>query len=498
MSLAAMVLADRSERLIRFYDRWIDLVTFGRDRRIRAAVLGALEPGQRLLDVGCGTGTLAVAAARAGAHVVAIDRSPSMLALAREKADAAGVSVEWREGDIAFPPIGDEQFDVATATFVLSELSRELAELAVRRMADALRPGGRLILADETRPHSPLLRLLAAIPRSLLWAVSFLILQQFAPTRRHPWTALLHEAGLEVASERTYQSGSLTIFVAGRPAALPARERTVVPLGDVLPLGVRGRALRAAAWMDLPIAVPPGVYAIGAPGRADPVLLTGNFLASVEAVRAGLAGTAAFLAVEDTDGWNVWCAGDAGRFNAEKAAALLELHDVARLVDRRRIIVPRLGGRVRRRLAELTGWEVEVGPIEARDLPDFLASGMQGRMHSLQRLYRLPERFRVATLTLVQVPAFLFPLRWAPLSVRRPAWRFALAASVLLPLAHDQLPGRTGIAKATVLGSATALVARWCGWIRLPGAVGVLACAPLVGWIYQSSSPVVFWKRFWR
>jgi CO dehydrogenase/acetyl-CoA synthase delta subunit len=287
--------------------------------------------------------------------------------------------------------------------------------------------------------------------------------------------------------------------VARRPEDLPRTIPAVAPLDEALPVGAARASLRAAAWIALPIAVRPGVYRIGQPGRDGPVLLTGNFLASVESVRSALAGRDAYVVVEDTDGWNVWCAGDAGLFNAEKAAALIEFYALESLVDLRQIVVPRLGGRVRRGLAALTGWEVVVGPIEARDLPEFLAAGMSPAMTSLARLYRLPERLRVAALTAVQLPLFLLlPLRLVAAPVRRPAWRFALVAAWMLPVAHDVLPGRTGVVKGTALGALVAGAGAVSGRIRPGAALAILATSPLVGWIYQSSSPVVFWKRIWR
>ena len=498
MSLAAMILADRSERFVRFYDRWMGLITFGRDAVVRDAVLAGIEPGERLLDVGCGTGTLAVAAARRGASVVAVDRSPAMLAVAREKAAAAGVAVDWRQGEASFPPAGDDPFDVATATFVLSELSLDLARLSIRRLAEAVRPGGRLIIADEATPHSPLARLLTAIPRAILAVLSFAVLQELAPTRRHPWRELVAEAGLEVTEVRSEQAGGIVVIAAQRSSEMPSLRRQVRPLEEVLPAGCRRWALRAAAWVDLPVAVTPGAYRLGRPGRDDAVLLTGNFLASVEAVRDGMAGRDAYLLVEDTDGWNVWCAADAGLFNGEKAAALLELHGLADLVDHRRIVVPRLGGRVRPRLGALSGWDVHVGPIEARDLTRFLDAGLDPEMTSLSRLYALPERVRVGALTMIQLPLFLLPLRWTPRSVRGPARSFAVAAAMVLPLAHDRLPGSTGVAKGTYLGLAMAAAGLVGRRLRPPAAITLILVAPVVGWVYQSSSPVVFWKRLWR
>ena len=150
------------------------------------------------------------------------------------------------------------------------------------------------------------------------------------------------------------------------------------------------------------------------------------------------------------------------------------------------------------RLAALTGWEVEVGPLEARDLPTFMTSGLGPEMRSLARLFGRRERVRVAALTLVQLPLFLLPLRWAPRDVRRSAWTFACLAGCLLPLAPDRLPGRTGIPKATPSGLGAGLIGVATRRIGVRAAAGMLVTAPLVGWIYQSSSPVIFWKRIWR
>ena len=497
MSLAAMVLADRSAPLARLYDRWIELTTLGRAGRARATVLAEVQPGDRLLDLGCGTGTLAIAAAAAGASVVAIDRSPSMLAVAREKALAAGVAVDWREGDVAFPPLAGEQFDVATSTFALSEVSTDLVALAIRRMAEALRPGGRLVIADEARPSSAWARVLVGVPRALVAVLSFAVLEGSSTTHRHAWRALVEEAGLEVAAERR-MPGSLVLVVATRPPEFPQVRRAVRPLDEVLPEGARAVALRVGAWLALPIAVAPGVYRVGDPGPASPVLLTGNFLGSVDAVREALAGRDAYLVVEDSDGWNVWCASDAGRFTAGRAAALIELSGLGQRTPVRRIVVPRLGGRAARPLAALTGWEAVVGPIEASDLPDFLADGLGPQMRSLARMFGPRQRIRVGALTALQLALFLLPLRLLPSAWRRSAAPIALLEGAVLPLAHDLLPGRTGVVKGAVLGGATALAGAASGRTGLRGALTTLALAPFVGWVYQSSSPVVFWKRLLR
>ena len=110
--------------------------------RIVAAL--ALEPGTRLLDVACGTGAVALRAARAGAEVIGIDISADQLAKARETADAEGLTIRFDEGDCQELPYGDAEFDVVASAFgaiFAADHQRTAAELM-----RVCRPGGRLAL----------------------------------------------------------------------------------------------------------------------------------------------------------------------------------------------------------------------------------------------------------------------------------------------------------------------------------------------------------------
>ena len=302
-----------------------------------------------------------------------------------------------------------------------------------------------------------------------------------------------------IQGQVSYQGGALRLLAAKRPATLPAQWRDTRPLESALPRGLVRAGLRLAAWFALPIPIASGVYRVGTPGPDDPVLLTGNFLATVEKLRLALAGQSCYLIVEDTSGWNVWCASDAGLFTAERAAALMRLYGIERLTPQRTVIIPRLGGRVGKKLTELTQWHVVTGPIEARDLPDFLKDAtITPEMRNLDRMYRLPERLRVGALTMVQLPLFLLPFRFFPAPVRRSVWRFAVVASWVLSVFHYQTPGRTGIVKGTALGGGVGLALLIRNRKYRAHAIAILLCAPLIGWIYQSSCPVIFWKRIWK
>jgi demethylmenaquinone methyltransferase / 2-methoxy-6-polyprenyl-1,4-benzoquinol methylase len=139
------------DRIAGVYDAMNSVMTAGLHHRWRerAADLARVGPGSRALDVATGTGDLALALSRRGADVVGSDFSEGMLERAREKSAA----VRWEHGNALELPYEDDGFDAATVGFGarnLSDLERGLAE-----MTRVVRPGGRVVVLEITRPTRP-------------------------------------------------------------------------------------------------------------------------------------------------------------------------------------------------------------------------------------------------------------------------------------------------------------------------------------------------------
>ena len=139
------------DRIAPVYDVMNRVMTAGLDQRWRRATVRAVVySGDRVLDAACGTGDLAIEAAKAGASVTGLDFSERMLERARRKAPG----LDWVNGDMLALPFADGTFDSATVGFGVRNVGD--LELALSELRRVLRPGGRLGILEITRPHGPL------------------------------------------------------------------------------------------------------------------------------------------------------------------------------------------------------------------------------------------------------------------------------------------------------------------------------------------------------
>lgn len=163
------------------YDRAMDLLTLGRIERLKDDLAAeATREGARVLELGCGTGSLAVRMALGGARVLAVDASEAMLTAARERVGAAGVSdrVELRRMSVMeIDALPERSFDSVVSTLVLSELSDPEVEFVLGATSRLLAPGGKLLIGDEVEPAGRLRRLGFGLVRHPLQLVTYLAMQ---------------------------------------------------------------------------------------------------------------------------------------------------------------------------------------------------------------------------------------------------------------------------------------------------------------------------------
>ena len=137
----------------RLYDLGTSLLSFGRLSALHRRVvdLAAIASGERILDVGCGPGRLAILAATIAGpagEACGIDPAPEMVELARRRAARAGVRARFDVGAIEALPYPDGHFHVVLSSLMLHHLPDELKRRGLREVCRVLRPAGRLVAVD--------------------------------------------------------------------------------------------------------------------------------------------------------------------------------------------------------------------------------------------------------------------------------------------------------------------------------------------------------------
>jgi demethylmenaquinone methyltransferase/2-methoxy-6-polyprenyl-1,4-benzoquinol methylase len=137
------------------YDRTNAVLSAGNAYLWRIATVRAVaaQPGERILDLAAGTGTSSAALSHSGAQVVAVDFSPGMIAEGRRKHK----NIEFVEADIERLPFGDDEFDAVTISFGLRNVNDP--KVALAEMYRVLKPGGRLVICEFSKPPRALLRI---------------------------------------------------------------------------------------------------------------------------------------------------------------------------------------------------------------------------------------------------------------------------------------------------------------------------------------------------
>ncbi len=197
------------------YDTTISLLT--REKTWRRRLLGEIapQPGQRLLDVGCGTGSLAVMLAQAQpmVEIHALDPDPSVLARAQRKAGAAGVRITWHEGFLSDDFVQAQgPFDVITSSLVLHQVAKDEKARIILAMKSALTPAGKLVIADYGFQRTRAMRIAFRATVQALDGVT-----DTQPNADNILPSLMRSSGFASVAETAVVStptGSISIYVA--------------------------------------------------------------------------------------------------------------------------------------------------------------------------------------------------------------------------------------------------------------------------------------------
>lgn len=231
----------------RWYDALVAVLTLGRDRQLRERLveLARLVPGESVLDVGCGTGTLALAAKRAvgvAGSVTGVDASPEMIAIAARKAARAGVGVGFETAAAERLPFADATYDAVLATLVLHHLPGPVRRECAREALRVLKPGGRMLAVDFSRPSTGSSGLLGRLHRHGGVSVDKMVV-------------LLRDAGFRIE-----ETGDVGVSDLRYALAVAPRAGEAATTDDAIPAARSLPPLPKPRWIVLAIVVAVGAH----------------------------------------------------------------------------------------------------------------------------------------------------------------------------------------------------------------------------------------------
>jgi ubiquinone/menaquinone biosynthesis C-methylase UbiE len=151
------------EKMVNSYDKYMNRITLGREDDLRKMTvnLAQIKPGDSVLEIGCATGSLSLAAKRQvglTGRVCAIDIITGMIEVSREKAKQAHLEIDFQEGSIEKIPFSDEHFDEVICSFMIFHMSEKVRNKGIEEIYRVLKPQGKLMVLDLALPAKPVSR----------------------------------------------------------------------------------------------------------------------------------------------------------------------------------------------------------------------------------------------------------------------------------------------------------------------------------------------------
>jgi len=361
------------------YDSKFTTLTKGINLKVQDWILNRINSDESILEVGCGTGTLASKMALKGNNVLAIDINSKMIEYAmRNYPIISNGKLKYQVGSISDWQIEDHSKDVIVSKFLLSELRSFEQQLFLRYTWKSLKTNGRLIIAAEFIPSG-------------IWKSFFKIRRwrykkklrrlKIGGTFILRWFLnYLKPIGFKIVGQQEWNHGAIRVIELQK-----INENDDNEPGYYQPLqkaftGVRAkyqiiRCLFTGQTDYVPIE--PGIYRSGNPTNESPIIVTANYVYTYIRVMKELKGIDAWVLCVDSRGINVWCAARGGDFGNEQLIEAVQATNIQMLSNKKTLILPQLSaGGVSAPLLHKDSssfpYKIKYGPVWSKDLPQYL------------------------------------------------------------------------------------------------------------------------------
>lgn len=201
------------------YDKGIGILTLGRLGKAYDRLTSHIRKGQKILDLGCGTGALTIRAAQKAAKVKGIDINSQMLEIAQNRAAEANLAQNVELCEMGVAELGGEEsesYDIVMSGLCFSELTEDELLYTLREAKRILKPEGLLLIADEVRPKSISKMIFNWLIRIPLVTITYLITQTTTKAVKN-LPEKVEKAGLAIQSIKLSKIEDFIELVGRRP-----------------------------------------------------------------------------------------------------------------------------------------------------------------------------------------------------------------------------------------------------------------------------------------
>lgn len=359
------------------YETYFTELTGGINIEIQNWILDRVGQSQKILEVGCGPGTLAIKMAKNNNIVTAIDSNPNMIQAAKTTAKFnPDLKLTFLEGTALSSP--DETYDAIVSTFMLSELRPLEQQIFLRNMWKSLKKDGKLLLAAEFEP-SGFGKLQFMIKRWWYKRKMGRLILNTHPLKH--FYNYLNPIGFEISTEKQWAQGSIRVIeLTKRKTLVNSEPGFYVPPKRQFK-GIKGflgtvRCLLTGQVDHVPIE--PGIYKSGDPDASSPIIVTANYLFTYIRLMKDIQRIDAWVLCVDSRGINVWCAARGPDFGNKQIIEAVKASGIGKKTDSKTLYLPQLaaGGvavpKLPKNTEDFPFRSVKYGPVWSKNLPQYL------------------------------------------------------------------------------------------------------------------------------
>ncbi|UCC19728.1 MAG: methyltransferase domain-containing protein [Promethearchaeota archaeon] len=401
------------------YESNFTILTKGANVKVYNWILERINNQNSILEIGCGTGTLAAKMALKGNDVLAIDKNQRMITTAMKNYPSEpNLNLLYQIGTISDLPVEESSKDIIVSTFMLSELRPYEQQIFLRNSWKALKPNGKLIIAAEFVP-SGFWKLLFNIKR--WWYKKKLRRLKITSTFLVKWFFnYISPIGFKISNIKKWRNGSIQAIElikinndkSGEPGYYQPKFRKFKGFRSQMSIY---RCLFTGQTDHVPIE--PGLYPSGNPNKDSPIIVTANYVYTYIKVMRALKGVDAWVLCVDSRGINVWCAARGNNFGNKQLIEAVETTGIARITNKKTLIVPQLSaGGIAAPLIKSEApdfpFNILYGPVWAKHLPKFLEERPARKSDKMKLAkFTLSHRFRaeITHTTFLFRKIFLWP-----------------------------------------------------------------------------------------